>query len=105
MNRITFFSTLKAEKNVMRFINQCFDIIAKMSGNESFKKPPVAYDEVIAAIKELRNAEDEARMRTAGAVPIRDNERENVMKFMHRLHLFVQELADDAENEKKANAI
>lgn len=96
---------LKADKKVTLFINQCLDIVNHMSGNEGFINPPVAYADVITAIKNLRYAEDMARMRTIGAAQERDNQKENVMKFMRRIHLFIQELADEAKTEKMAKEL
>ena len=97
--------TLKTEKNVSRFINQCINIITKMMNNKIFKSPPVSYDAVIAAIEELSKAELIASHRTPGAVMARDNQHRKVEKHIRSLHRFVQDLADDAENEKKANAL
>jgi len=76
-----------------------------MQDNMQFKKPPVSYSEAFEAIKELEIAEFETFMRTIGAAQKRDKEKEKVMKFIRRLHLFVQELADDAETEKKAQEL
>ena len=98
-------ATLKAEKNIRKFINQCFAIILNMQDNILFKKPPVSYSDALKAIKELEIAEFETFMRTAGAAQKRDKQKENVMKFIRRLHLFVQELADDAATEKKAKEL
>jgi hypothetical protein len=98
-------ATLKAEKKVSRFINQCFDIIIKMMNNKLFKSPPVSYDAVIADIEELRKAEFMARVRTPGAVMERDNQRRIVEKHIRSFHRFVQDFADNAENEKNANAL
>src|ERR1035437_5724064 len=97
--------TLKAEKNVMRFINQCLGIVGKMQDNKLFKQPPVSYNDVLKAIKELRMAEDETRTRLIGAAQERDNHLDMVKKLIRSLHYFVQDVADDAETEKKANVL
>ena len=80
-------------------------ILSCMSVNSLFKTQAVSYEEVSKEIKELRSAEDEARMRVVGSVLERNKKFDKVYFRFCMLQCLVQDLADQEKDEKKAKEL
>jgi hypothetical protein len=98
-------ATFIKERRILQFIMQCRTIIFKMEGDKIFNNPHSPYADINKAIKNLGDAQMMTQVREPGAIDERDVHLQKVLTYLRSCQNYVQDLADNEDDEKKANAI
>jgi hypothetical protein len=97
-------AALKLPRKIGDLINIAQVIVKAMTGNPNFPSPLPTVAVMTAAVNDLVTAENAAKLRTTGAVALRNAKKQTVVTLLEEWRTYVQSTAD-ASPENAANII